>query len=297
MRIGLIEGGGTKFMVGAAEYDPDAGGPPQWLAAPQRIPTTDPEQTLSEVIEALRPHQVTKIGFGCFGPLDLEAGRLLDSPKAGWSRVDVCAPIRTALDVPVALDTDVNAAALAEQAWGAAQGVGRVLYVTIGTGVGAGFAVQGRSFVADVQEGSGVRRVHPEMGHQRVPRLRLASGEWDDFAGVCPFHGDCLEGLVSGPALEARTELPGERVLDGDAALLMGAAYAGIGLANLYLTLCPERVVVGGGVYTGRPIAFAVLRAAMAESLGDYVAGFDADEHVLPAALDDSGLLGAALIE
>lgn len=202
MILGGVEAGGTKFvcLVGDGEGR---------ILAEQRIPTRGPRETLAEAVDALRRATVETgaldaIGVAAFGPLDLRPGsghgRLLSTPKPGWSGVDLVSPLRDAFGVPVAIDTDVTAAALAEGRWGAALGLESFAYMTVGTGIGVGVIAGGRPLHG---------LVHPEFGHVNVPR---APG--DDFPGVCPFHADCLEGMASGPAISARWGVPAED-LDG----------------------------------------------------------------------------------
>jgi fructokinase len=197
---GAIEAGGTKFvcLLGTGPDD---------IRAETRIPTTTPERTIGQAVEFLRAERdrhgpLAAVGIATFGPIDLHPqsrsyGSITSTPKPGWANTPIAATVRQALDVPVGFDTDVNAAALAEGRWGAAQGLHSFLYLTIGTGIGGGGVLDGR-----VMHGL----LHPEMGHIRVPHDRAR----DPFAGSCPFHGDCLEGLASGPALAARWGRPGE---------------------------------------------------------------------------------------
>jgi fructokinase len=188
----------------------------------------------------------------------------------------VVGPLRRALDVPVVIDTDVNAAALAEQRWGAARGAGSVVYVTVGTGIGGGAVVNGRPLHG---------LVHPEMGHARIPHDRAA----DPFAGACPHHGDCWEGLAAAPALAARWGAPPESLPDGHPAWELEARYLALGLVNVILTLSPERVVLGGGVLARAGLLERV-RAHVAALINGYVRAADI---VAPALGDRSGVLGA----
>ncbi len=230
-RYGTVEIGGTKTDV-------SAGTSPDDLLERHRIPTTDPATTLGAVVEFFVGMELSAIGVGSFGPLDLDRdslgfGRLRFTPKPGWSGTRLLDILSGAVDAPVVLDTDVNAAALGEGRWGAARGMDNFAYVTVGTGIGAGIVVDGNLVNS---------RDHPEFGHIAV---RRASG--DDFAGVCPYHGDCLEGLASGPALEARfgspTSWPGyEPVVD------LAAFYLAQGALGLGYIVAPDRIVLGGGV-------------------------------------------------
>lgn len=231
--VGAIEAGGTKFvcLVGSG---------PMSIAARVEFPTTSPPETIGRAVEFFRAHRPAAIGIASFGPLDLDSasptyGHLTSTPKSGWQHVDLVGPVRIALGVPVALDTDVNAAALGEKRWGAAQDVETFVYLTVGTGIGGGGMVEGRLIHG---------LLHPEMGHMRVPHDRQA----DPFAGTCPFHGDCWEGLASGPAIEARWGRRAEELPPGDAAWPLEAHYLALGIANLICALSPQRMVLGGGV-------------------------------------------------
>ncbi len=261
-----------------------------------RRPTMAPGETLAGIEAwladaAARHGRFAALGIASFGPLGLNParpgfGHITTTPKPGWRDVDLLARFRGRFGVPVLLDTDVNGAALAEGRWGAAKGARVHAYVTIGTGVGAGIVVDGRTIKG---------LVHPEFGHVRVRRVA-----GDDFAGVCPFHGDCLEGLISGPALSARAGC--------DPATL--AAYHPIwghvvadlaeALALLLLTVSPERIVIGGGVGLGQAHLLPMLRAAVAERLGGYLpAAVDSadGELICAAGLGDrAGPLGAIML-
>src|SRR5690349_13907227 len=178
--FGGIEAGGTKFVCGV-------GTAPEDLRIAQ-IPTASPEATVEKAVAFfLSQGRLDAVGIGSFGPVDLATGRITSTPKQGWRNYDLAGAVRSALDVPVGFDTDVNAAALGESRWGAAQGLSDFLYLTVGTGIGGGAMVHGR-----VVHGL----AHPEMGHIRIPHDLVK----DSFPGCCPYHGDCLEGLASGPA-------------------------------------------------------------------------------------------------
>ncbi len=288
-RWGAIEAGGTKTicLVGS---DPDH------IVAQTRIPTGEPTGTLAQVLaffeqEVASGGPLAAIGIASFGPLELRRshpryGFITTSPKPGWSDVDLVGPIRSALGVPVGFDTDVNAAALGEGRWGAARGLDTFVYLTVGTGIGAGAVVAGR-----VSHGLG----HPEMGHLSVPRH-----PGDDFAGVCPFHGDCLEGMASGPAVAARWGCPAERLEGGHlrAASQLEAAYLAAGLRNIVYALAPQRIVIGGGV-AGLPELFPLLRAHLSAGLARYpgLPEHAADDFVAAATLGSlAGALGAFVL-
>ncbi len=288
-RLGAVEAGGTKFvcLVGS---DPDH------IVAQTRIPTGEPDGTLDQVLaffqqEVSSGGPLAAIGIASFGPLELRRshpryGFITTSPKPGWSDVDLVRPIRSALGVPVGFDTDVNAAALGEGQWGSARGLDTFVYLTAGTGIGAGAVINGK-----VIHGLG----HPEMGHLSVPRQ-----PGDDFAGSCPFHGDCLEGMASGAAMAARWGRSAEQ-LDGDtlrAATRLEAAYLAAGLRNIVYVTAPQRVVIGGGV-TSLPGLFPLVRASLTQTLAGYPACLEhtADDFIVPAELGPlAGPAGALIL-
>jgi fructokinase len=280
--IAGIEGGGTKFVCAVAET-------PERIVARATVPTTTPAETLGAAAAFLAQHDVRALGIASFGPLGVDParadfGRLLATPKARWSGVDLVAGLG-AQGLPVAVETDVIGAALGEQAYGAGRGARDLVYVTVGTGIGVGVLAGGAPL-------HGV--LHPEAGHVRVPR---APG--DDFAGICPYHGDCLEGLASGPALAARAGRPAEALADDDALWPLFVHDLAAGLANLILTLVPERVVLGGGVL-GRAHLWPPLRAAVAAQLAGYLPTQRTgpwDAYLVPPALGArAGVTGALVL-
>jgi fructokinase len=282
-----IEAGGTKFVC-------LVGGGPDDIRAETRFATTSPEATLRETLEFLRAQRarhgpVAAAGIASFGPLDLDPGSptygsITSTPKPLWARTDIVGPVRQALGVPVGFDTDVNAAAAGEGRWGAARGLDSFLYLTVGTGIGGGGLVNGRPMHG---------LVHPEMGHVRIPHDRRD----DPFAGACPFHGDCLEGLASGPAIQARWGQPAETLPDDHPAWALEARYLALALSNFICTLSPRRIILGGGVMDHRTL-FPRLRAEVQALLNGYVQApevtTDLERYVVPPALGArAGVLGA----
>ncbi len=270
--LGGIEAGGTKFVCGV-------GSAPEDLTVVQ-VPTRSPEATMADVLAFFRQHgPVEAIGIGSFGPIDRARGRITSTPKAGWQNFEIVGALGAALGVPVAFDTDVNAAALAELQWGAGRGLTDFVYLTVGTGIGGGAVVNSR-----LLHGS----EHPEMGHLRIPRDRLG----DPFPGCCPYHGDCLEGLASGPAIEARWGCPAESLAEGHAAWRLEARYLALGIANLACALAPRRVIAGGGVMQHARL-YDLIRIELAELLNGYVPPPD----VVPPELGGrAGVLGALIL-
>jgi fructokinase len=275
---GLVEAGGTKFVLGVAH------GPDEVLAT-TRIPTTTPDETISAMVDWLAQHgPLAAVGIATFGPVEVDRGspqwgHILATPKAGWSDTNLVGPLVSRLGCPVGLDTDVTAAALAEYRWGAGQGQPSVLYFTIGTGIGGGAVIGGKPL-------AGIS--HPEMGHLRPP-LHPADA---DFAGVCPFHGTCLEGLASGPAVLARygaslSDLPADH--EGHAVIAWYLAHA---VTTAQAMFEPGRIVLGGGVM-GTPGLLERVQVE-AERLGNgYFRGKAAEIVVRPGLGERSGLLGA----
>ena len=286
MLLGAIETGGSKVICAV-------GTGPNDIRERIRIPTTTPSETLAELIKFLLRHHreapLAAVGVGSFGPLDLHPesptyGYVLDTPKPGWPQTDLLGPIRQALNLPVALDTDVNASAIGEQRWGAGVGLDSLVYITVGTGIGGGAVVDGRP----VHGAS-----HPEMGHVRIPHDRSA----DPFEGFCPYHGDCFEGLAAGPAIELRWEIPGESLPEDHPAWGLEAEYLAAGVANIVLILSPDRIVLGGGVMMQLHL-FPMIRKRVVELLQGYGVTeeivSDIDNYIVPPALDDdSGIAGA----
>ena len=283
---GGLEGGGTKFVCAV-------GSGPDDIRELRTIPTTTRGETLAEAAEffreAHRKYGLRALGVGTFGPLNLNRasptyGRLTTTPKVGWPGADIAGEVGGAIGVPTAIDTDVNAALAGERLWGAASDVRDAVYLTVGTGIGGGAMVNG-----EIVHGL----LHPEMGHMHVPR----DPEDTDFAGVCPDHGDCLEGLASGPAMAARWSARAEELPDGHPAWEMEARYLGYGLAAITYVLSPERVIVGGGVskYDG---LLPLVRRHFRRILGGFLGPLDSPDVlegyiVRPALGDRAGVLGA----
>jgi fructokinase len=281
---GGIEGGGTKFVCAI-------GSGPDTVQDEVRFPTTTPDETIGQAIEFFRARDadLVAIGIASFGPVDLDPtsptyGFITSTPKPGWASTDLAGTIQRALDLPVAFDTDVNGAALGEHRWGAAQALDTFLYLTIGTGIGGGGMVSGRRMHG---------LVHPEMGHILLPHDHKA----DPFAGICPFHGDCLEGMASGPALQARWGQPAETLPSDHPAWPIQAHYLALALMNLICTLSPQRIILGGGVMKA-PNLFPLIRAGVQELLNGYVQAPQIldriEDYIVPPALGGrAGVLGA----
>lgn len=282
--VGGIEAGGTKFVCAV-------GTGPDDLRAVTRFPTTTPAETIGRVVEFFRsqPEPVAAVGIGAFGPTDPDPasptyGTITSTPKPGWQDTPLRQLVADAMGVPVAFDTDVNAAALGEHTWGAARGMDTFIYLTVGTGIGGGGMAGGRMLHG---------LIHPEMGHIRIPRDPAA----DPFPGVCPYHGDCLEGLASGPAMEKRWGTRAEHLPPDHPAWALEAEYLAQALVSYILILSPQRIVLGGGVMH-QPALFPLVRSRVQELLGGYVKSpailEEIDSYIVPPALGDrAGVLGA----
>jgi fructokinase len=275
---GGIEGGGTKWVCAV-------GTGPDDVRATETIPTTTPAETIGRAAAFFeREGPVSAIGIGSFGPVDVKPrsatwGHITTTPKPGWSHADVGGEIGRRLGVAVAFDTDVNAAALGEHRWGAAQGLDTFCYVTVGTGIGGGAMVGGRLVHG---------LLHPEFGHMRIPHDTAI----DPFAGVCPFHGDCWEGLASGQAVQARWGRPPAE-LDDEAAWELEARYLALGLVAVISVLSPERIVIGGGVMKREGLV-ALVRREVVALLNGYVEAAARHGYItLPALGSQAGVLGA----
>jgi fructokinase len=285
-----IELGGTKCVcvLGTA---------PDNLIAQERLPTRDPETTLARIESVLgnwiaRHGPVGALGVASFGPVDLDRasptfGHIAATPKPGWSHTRVAGRLEERLRVPVAIDTDVNGAALAEGRWGAAAGLSHFAYVTVGTGVGVGLIVNGRPV-------HGCH--HPEMGH-----LRIARRAGDSWPGACAFHGDCVEGLASGPAIEARVGAPADS-MGPDHPVWDTVVHALAQLLHaMVVTTAPRRIVMGGGVLASRESLFPRMRDELRRSLNGYLKAEELESglaaYVVPPALGGmAGPLGALVL-
>ncbi len=308
---GGIEAGGTKFICAVGT------GPTDLLI--KRIETTTPQKTIDEVIKFFKPYTVEKaerrvvaIGIASFGPLELNKkspryGYITNTPKPGWANINLVGMINTALNIPVAIDTDVNGAALGEQEWGAAKGLNTFVYVTLGTGIGGGGITNG-----DLMHGL----VHPEMGHILIPR---DNNDKPGFTGSCEFHQcdlrknpsyGCWEGLASGVSMQQRWGKPPEEIPENDEnytrAWNLEADYIAIGTYDLICTLSPQRIILGGGIMN-HPNLLEKVQQKVVTLLNKYVPALDSPEKistylVRPALVDVksniplSGVLGAIVL-
>jgi fructokinase len=288
--FGAVEAGGTKFVVAIGNESGE-------ILAQERFPTADPRSTLAAMQAFLRQQNqafgaLAAIGLASFGPVELDKdsaryGFIGRTPKAGWSDTDMAGALAREFRCPIGFDTDVNAAALAEQRWGAARDVSNLVYLTIGTGIGGGVIVDGVPIHG---------LMHPEIGHIHPRRHPLDVG----FEGVCPFHGDCLEGLASGPAVVARTGALLQQLDEAHPQWPIQADYLGQLCAQLVLTVSPQRIVMGGGVMSQARL-LPLIRTRLLHWLGGYVNRSeilsDIDRYVVAPELgDDAGVCGALVL-
>lgn len=281
MIIGAIEAGGTKFICGIGNEKGE-------IFEKISFPTETPEITLSKVIDFFKNKNIEKLGVGFFGPIDLNPesptyGYVTKTPKLSWIDYDVLGYLKKYINVPIFLDTDVNGAALGEATWGSAKDIKNCLYLTIGTGIGGGALVSGKLIHG---------MLHPEMGHILVKRHPE-----DKYEGKCPFHKDCLEGLASGPAIEARWGVKGYELPENHMAWDLEAYYIAQGLMNFILTLSPEKIILGGGVMKQKHL-FPKIRKNVIELLQGYLHTNqilkDIDNYIVyPELNEEAGLLGA----
>jgi len=281
---GGIEGGGTKFNCAI-------GNSPDNLIAEARFPTTTPDETLRNVVEFFAPYmnQLQGIGLGSFGPFDVDPasptfGYITTTPKPHWGNTHVLGLLKEKINLPIAVDMDVVVAGLGEAKWGASKNDSHSLYLTIGTGIGGGYIVNGQPL-------HGLTSL--EMGHIRLSH----DVSLDPFQGACPYHGDCFEGLAAGPALEKRFGQRGETLPDDHPFWELEANYIAQALVNYILSLAPQRIIIGGGVMQ-KDFMFPSVRRKTQELLNGYIKHemilSRIDEYIVPPALGGrSGVLGA----
>lgn len=282
MRYGALEGGGTKMVMAVTDEKLN-------ILCRESIPTRTPKEVMPEMIAFFRQNSVDALGIACFGPLDLRQdsptyGFITKTPKLPWCDYPLMPTLRDALGVPCGFDTDVNAAVLCEAELGAAQGLDSCVYVTVGTGIGAGLFCEGRLVHG---------LMHPEWGH-----IPLAPRAEDPMSqGCCPYHGACLEGLASGPALEKRWGVPARELPADHPAWRLEAHYLAQMCVAALMMVSPRRIILGGGVMSQSHL-FPMIRRETLRLLGGYLACVqEADTLIVPpACAPNSGILGAALL-
>ena len=280
---GGIEAGGTKFTCVVAERPNDR------PVAKLTVPTTAPEETLGKVIGFFKEQDLRALGIATFGPIDLRResptyGYVTDTPKDGWKHTDFAGLFERTFGVPTGFDTDVNASALGEMLYGVARGLKNVVYMTVGTGIGGGAVINGEAVHG---------LAHPEMGHLPIPRHPR-----DAYSGCCTFHGDCLEGLACGPAIEARWRKPPSTLPPDHEAWELEAYYLARAICTIVYTISPQRIICGGGVMMNQKKLFPLIRRQVVEMLNNYVQSESITHHidefiVEPGFGDRSGVVGA----
>ena len=278
--LGAIEAGGTKFVCAVGDEKGT-------IVERIQIPTTVPEETMPQVIAFFEKYDVEAIGIGSFGPIDVNVesptyGYITSTPKSGWKDYPFVQTMKEEFGVPIGFNTDVNAAALGEASFGAAKGLDSCLYITVGTGIGAGAIVQGQL----LQGWS-----HPEMGH-----IILRRHPNDGFEGKCPYHGDCLEGLAAGPAIESRWGEKGVNLVDRPEVWDLEGYYLAQALMQYILILSPKKIILGGGV-SHQEAVFAAIYKYLPELLNDYVSLPELSDYIVrPGLGDDAGITGALML-
>lgn len=280
MRYGALEAGGTKMVMAVGD---ETGR----ILEQCSIPTTTPQETMPQIIEYFADKDIAALGVGAFGPVDVVKGsptygHILNTPKIPWRHYDIAGTLENALHIPVGLDTDVNGSCLGEMTYGCAKGLDTVAYFTIGTGIGAGIAVGGRLLHG---------MMHPEAGH-----ILIAKNPHDPGKSVCPCHDSCLEGLASGPSIEARWGKKAYELVDNQVVWELESEYLAKAMTNIILTLSPQKIILGGGVMHQEQL-FPMIRAKVLEYLNHYYETpylENIDEYIVPASLhDDQGIMGA----
>ena len=272
MRLGSIEAGGTKFILAVLDSQ-------YHVLKRQRIATTTPDETLAACVTFFQQNKVDALGIGSFGPAEIRKdtvtyGYILNTPKVGWSHVDVLTPLKKTLQIPITFTTDVNASAYGEYIAGAGETVNSLVYFTVGTGIGGG-VIQNGHFIGGTS--------HLEMGHTLV----IPSPD-DDFAGVCPYHQNrCFEGMASGPAIEARTGRPGEQLERTNQVFKLVSYYVSQLVFDAYLNFRPAKIVIGGSVISETELP--LIRKDVATLNNGYVELPDLTELISRTEVADNG--------
>ena len=277
---GSLEAGGTKMVCAIGDEQGN-------ILERVSIPTLEPENTMPAIVEFFKNKNISALGIGCFGPVDLDKksatyGYITTTPKLAWKNYDIVGTCKKELGVPVGFDTDVNASALGEATWGCTKELDHSIYITVGTGIGAGVIIDGKPYHG---------MLHPEAGH-----IFLARHPQDPMEkGVCPYHDLCLEGLASGPAIAARWGKPGAELADRKEVWELEAYYLAQAICSYIMILSPERIIVGGGV-SHQEQMMPMIRAEVQRQMGGYIQAKgmqDLDSYiVLPSLNDNQGILG-----
>ncbi len=280
MILGAIEAGGTKFVLAVGNEQGE-------ITDKISIPTSTPEETMPEIYAFFKDKKITSLGIGCFGPLELNKdkenyGYITSTPKLAWADYDILGNLKRNLGVPVEISTDVSGAALGEVTFGDYEKENTLLYITVGTGIGGGYVMDGK-----IHNGM----LHPEMGH-----ILVTKNPKDTYEGACPYHKTCLEGLAAGPANEGRTGMKGIDIPDDHESFNFIAEYMAEALMSYILVLSPTKIVLGGGVMD-RTHMLPMIRRILAEKLNGYIKTDqlnDLDHYIVTPSLGiESGIKGA----
>jgi fructokinase len=278
--LGAIEAGGTKFVCAVGDETGN-------IIDRIQISTTVPEETMSKVIEFFKGFPIEAIGVGSFGPIDVNRdsssyGSITSTPKPGWRDYPIVKTLEKEFGVPIGFNTDVNAAALGEVTHGAARGLDSCLYITIGTGIGAGAIVQGKLL-------QGLS--HSEMGHILVRRHPQ-----DEYQGKCPYHQDCLEGLAAGPAIEERWGAKGVNLVGRPEVWELQGYYIAQALMQYVLILSPKKIILGGGVMHQKQL-FPIIYKYLKDFVADYVHLPEMSSYIVSPGLGDhAGITGSLML-
>ena len=279
MIYGALEAGGTKMVCALGKEDGT-------ILEQTRFPTLSPEETVPEIIGYFKDKDIAALGVACFGPLDLDRssatyGHITTTPKPGWSNYDIVGVLKNALNIPIGFDTDVNGSLLGEVTFGASKGLSDVVYITVGTGIGGGVMTNGKLLHG---------MLHPELGH-----MLMRPHPSDSYTGRCPFHGNCLEGMASGPAVRERWGAEGAKLVGKSQVWELEAYYLAQAVVNLILTLSPKRIILGGGIMHQEQL-FMLIRSETEKQLNGYIRDQlpkDLSDYIVPASLnDDQGIMG-----
>lgn len=280
MRLGALEAGGTKMVCAIGNEHGE-------IEKQSSFPTETPQITLPKLAAFFKENQIEALGIGCFGPVDLNRksptyGCITTTPKLAWQNCAIAGYFQDELKVPVGFDTDVNGSALGEATWGASRGLENSIYITVGTGIGAGIIVNGKLVHG---------MLHPEAGH-----MLLKPHPKETYEGKCPFHKNCLEGMAAGPAIEARWGKKGAELADRDEVWELEAYYIGQALVNYIMVLSPQKIILGGGVMHQKQL-MPLIHQEVKRQLAGYIVTKELEdiEHyiVLPALKDNQGIMGA----
>lgn len=283
MRIAAIEAGGTKFVCAVGDENGN-------ILEKVTVKTTTPKETMKEVIGFFKKHEFDKMALGCFGPIDLNIesetyGYITSTPKKNWINYNIIGELKKYFDVPIGFSTDVNCAALGELEFGAAKGVNSCVYITIGTGIGAGVVVN-NTLVSGM--------LHPEVGHMIIKRR-----DGDDFEGTCIYHKDCFEGLACGKAIDYRWGTPAFELPKDHKAWDLEAYYLAQGIVNIILTVSPEKIILGGGVAKQAQL-YPLIHRYVKEMLNGYIVSKEIEKienYIVYAELgDEAGIKGTLVL-